>query len=179
MRGQPALRAGLSALALAALAACAGDDDSSFAERQELANTPPWRAMHKVTGPRLVGTFQQFCLEGADDAESRMARLRAAGFVPAGGWRDGMRDFVTNDTRPAVRLSREGRNCAVLARANPGQNAAIHTAIGKWFPQAAQLQDTGLTQIWQTGSKPGEGIAVARTGLGPNSNEIMLALIQL
>ncbi len=178
MPGQPALRAGLPALAMAALAAC-GADDSSFAERQELANTHPAVAMDKVAGPRLVKTFQQFCLEGSPDPAARTARLRAAGFVPAGGWHGNVRDFVTDDRRPLVRLSRDGKSCAVRARATTGQTVAIHGAIGKWFPQAVQVRNSDITQIWQTGRKPGEGIAITRSGLGPQRNEIMLALIQL
>lgn len=178
MQGRAALRVGLSALSLAALAACRGDDDSTFAERQELANTSPRVAVNKAEGSRLVQVFQQFCLEGAADPASRSARLRAAGYVPAGGWRRGMRDFVTNDRRPLVRLTRDGRSCAVGARASTGQTVAIRAAIGTWFPQAAKVRNSGASEIWATGRRPGEGIGITRNPLGPHDNEIILALMQ-
>ncbi|HHW34572.1 MAG TPA: hypothetical protein GXX24_10605 [Paracoccus solventivorans] len=178
MPGQAALRVGLSALSLAALAACSGDDDSTFAERQELANTSPRMAVNKAEGSRLVRVFQEFCLDGAADPATRSARLRAAGYVPAGGWRGGMRDFVTNDRRPLVRLTRDGRSCVVGARASTGQTVAVHAAIGRWFPRAAKVRDTGATEIWLTGRRAGEGIGITHNRRGPHDNEIILALMQ-
>ncbi|MBB1491005.1 MULTISPECIES: hypothetical protein [unclassified Paracoccus (in: a-proteobacteria)] len=164
-------------VALAGLTACATDNDANFAERQELANTSPLLAVPKATGRSLTGNFERFCIKGSADANDRAARLRAAGFVPDGGWRDGLRQFVANDLRPAVRISRDGRLCAVRARAQTGQNAEIHKSMAAWFPQARLLKDSGTEQIWQVG--PNEGIATARNSLGHHFNEIMLARIQL
>lgn len=171
-----AFKAMFAVVALAGLTACA-TDDSSFAERQELANTSPLLAVPKATGRSLTRNFERFCLEGSTDADDRATRLRAAGFVPDGGWRNGLRQFVENDTRPAVRISRDGKLCAVRARAQTGQNAEIQKSMAAWFPQARLLKDRGTDQIWQVG--PSEGIAIARNSLGPHFNEITLARIQL
>ncbi|WP_156800928.1 hypothetical protein [Oceaniovalibus guishaninsula] len=152
-------------------------DDSTFAERQELANTSVFLATPKSAGSTLTTAFKRFCLDGQQDSGSRAARLREAGYVPDGGWRKGFRAFVTNDTRPAVWISREDRLCAVRARAQTGQAAAIRKSIASWFPNARLLASGGAREIWQVG--PGEGIATHRAPFGPHLNEITLARIQL
>ena len=164
-------------MALVSLGGCGATDDSSLAERHELANTSPLSATPKSSGKTLVRTFQTFCLTGSSDAADRTKRLRQAGFVPAAGWSGGLREFVTNDSRPAVRISRDGRLCAVNARAQTGQNVAIQNAITAWFPHARSLKTRGQDEIWQIG--PNDGIATKRGSRGPHYNEIMLARIQL
>ena len=179
MQVGPTLRAGLPLALLAALAACQGADDSSLAERQELANTSMLAVVPKTPPQLLLRGFETHCLTPSDTAGARSARLRAAGYVPAGGWRGDSRDFVTGDRRPKVRITRNGRGCAVIARARTGQEAAVQAALPGWFPQAAAVRSTDRNRIWQTGRSEGEGFAILRSAAGPHQNEIMLALIQL
>lgn len=175
---RPALRRiVVAAVALSAVAACSASDDSTFAERQELANTAFTAAVPKSSGRTLTATFKRFCLEPSAEGGDRSAALRAAGFVPQGGWRGDLREYVTNDSRPAVRISQDGRLCGVRARAQTGQDTAIRAAVKAWYPQAVTLKSGDQRDIWQIG--PAEGIAIQRLPRSPHYNEILLAHIQL
>ncbi len=180
MRYWPALRRAFAASALVALAACTGvDDDSSFAEQQELANIKLKNIVPLSSGSTLAKTFETVCLNGASSVEGRTAQLRAAGFVPVGGWRDGMRSFVIDTSEPMVRMSRDGRVCGVTARARTGQDAEIRKRIATWFPQATPVATSDVTKtIWLTGRASKEAIGITREARGRNENTISVALVR-
>lgn len=163
-----------------ALASCTGvGDDSSFAEQQELANIKTKNVVPLASGATLANTFQAFCLEGPPSVADRTARLRAAGFVPVGGWRGGTRSFVDDDQRPLVRLSDDGKLCGVTARARTGQDATLRARIAQWFPKAQPVEtDSALKEIWSTGRTPDEGIGILRDARGRQENIISVALLR-
>lgn len=179
MRGRPIPRAGWPFALLAALTACNAADDSTRAERLELANTSRLAMVPKSSPAALLQGFEAFCLDAAASPEAQAAGLRQAGYVPAGGWQDGNRDFVTGDQRPKIRITEDGQHCAAIARTGSGQSAAIQAALPRWFPQARKLTSTADKEIWLTGRRADEGVAILHNAAGPHQNEIMLALIQL
>ncbi|NHF71860.1 hypothetical protein [Paracoccus xiamenensis] len=170
----------LAAIALGAVAACGGmADDSSFAERQELANIKTKNVVPLSSGATLMNTFQTYCLNGDPSPTARAARLRAAGYVPDGGWRNGVRRFVTDNSKPMVQLSQDGGLCGVHARARTGQDAEIRRRISMWFPEATPVASTDpLKTIWNTGRAPNEGIGILRNPRGRGENEISVALLR-
>lgn len=176
----PAARVLARALAGAALAACTDtDDDSSFAERQELGNIHVNSIVPQTPASQLVGAFRQICLDGGDTADAGTASLRAAGYVPVGGWRSGIRDFVIEGRRPMVQISRDGRRCGVRARARTGQDAMVRQRIADWFPAAkAPPSDDPERLVWATGRAPNEGIGIIRRPRGPGQHEITVALVR-
>ncbi len=180
MRHRPFLPRAAAVIAVAAVAACTGTgDDSSFAERQELANIKTKNFVPLSSGATLMATFRTYCLEGDPSAASRTARLRAAGFVPVGGWRDGIRRFATDTGQPMVQISQDGGVCGVHARARTGQDILIRRRIAEWFPDARPVPSTDpLKTIWSTGRAPNEAIGVLRNARGPRQNEISVAVLR-
>lgn len=179
MRNGPIPRAGWPIAMLAALTACNATDDSTRAERLELANTSRLAMVPKSSPNALLQGFEEHCLNTTPSPEAQAAKLRQAGYVPAGGWRDGNRDFVTGDQRPKIRITEDGQHCAAIARTSSGQDAAIQAALARWFPKASPLKATADRKIWLTGRRADEGIGILHNVAGPHQNEIMLALIQL
>ena len=165
---------------LGAVAACTGTgDDSTFAEQQELANIKIKNIVPLASGAVLMNTFRAVCLDGDPSVTARTARLRAAGYVPVGGWRNGVRRFVTDTAEPMVQISDDGGLCGVHARARTGQEAEIRQRIAQWFPKAQPVATSDpLKTIWTTGRAPNEGIGILRNPRGRGQNEISVALLR-
>ena len=165
---------------LGAVAACTGTgDDSTFAEQQELANIKIKNIVPLASGAVLMNTFRAVCLDGDPSVTARTARLRAAGYVPVGGWRNGVRRFVTDTAEPMVQISDDGGLCGVHARARTGQEAEIRQRIAQWFPKAQPVATSDpLKTIWTTGRAPNEGIGVLHNPRGRGHNEISVALLR-
>ena len=149
------------------------------AEQQELANIKTKNIVPMALGAVLINTFRAFCLDGDPSVTARTARLRAAGYVPVGGWRNGVRRFVTDTSAPMVQISDDGGLCGVHARARTGQEAEIRQRIAQWFPKAQPVaSDDPLQTIWTTGRAPNEGIGILRNPRGRGHNEISVALLR-
>lgn len=164
-------------LALAALAGCASvNDDSTAAERQELANLPLWAWVPATKPATLVKSFRHFCIETPNDPARRTAVLRAADYIPTGGWNNGIRHFVSGTDRlPMVSLSDTGRLCAVRARARPGQSNAILREIAEAYPDARPMPPSAsYDAAWLI--SPDEMIALLRHPHSTGQNEFTIAL---
>ncbi|MBA4489971.1 hypothetical protein [Paracoccus sp. S1E-3] len=180
MRLRPVIPRVLAFALLGAVAACTGTgDDSTFAEQQELANIKTKNIVPLASGATLMSNFRAFCLDGDPSVTARTAQLRAAGYVPVGGWRNGLRSFVTDTSAPMVQISDDGGLCGVHARARTGQEAEIRQRIAQWFPKAQPVATRdSLKTIWTTGRTPTEGIGILRNPRGRGHNEISVALLR-
>lgn len=183
MHPSAAFRTPLAIAALAAtalLSACAdGGNDASTGERQELANMPAALMVPPTRPAAFVDTFRRHCVATPSDNAVRTARLRAADYVPMGGWSAGVRRFVVADLRPMVVLSDTGRTCAVRARARTGQTSAVARLIATEFPEARPLAASDTYEAaWETAPGQTEVIALLRQGHSPDQNEITLALMR-
>lgn len=162
------------------IAGCAsGANDMTAAERHELSNMPEFFMVPPTRPAALVASFRRYCVETPDDIAARSAMLRAADYVPMGGWTDGKRSFVVQDRRPMVILSESGRLCAVRAKARSGQDSAIRREIAGAYPDARVMPASeNYDAAWETVPDQREVIALIRTPGGPDENEFTIALMR-
>ena len=143
-----------------AVAGCGPARDSP--EARELYNLRPWNAVPASAPARLVGVFEQVCLDGPRAPDAAARALRAMDYVeaPAVG-DDAMRSFVVDDNRPLVMLAPDGRGCAVAAEARTGQSARL--AALAWDTGTAQ----GLIVLQAATTPPGRRARVIVARIGP------------
>lgn len=130
MKAMPAL--------LAAMTLCACDTDGVSPDAAELANIGNRNVVPKSTPAAFVSAFNQFCVTGERDVQSREMRLRRAGYVSAISRPDnGIELFLVDDRRPAVVLS--DTMCLVQAVSRTGQTERARRYIADTFPDARRL----------------------------------------
>ena len=127
-------------LPLALMAGCVSPvpGPGAGADAFELANLRPAHAIPRTAPTRLIATFETTCLDGPQDPDRAAAALRAQDYVETRS-RGQTRGFVVDDSRPAVLLGRDGRSCAVAAKARTGQSERIRAMVARRFPGASAL----------------------------------------
>ncbi|MBC7156659.1 MAG: hypothetical protein H5U20_03985 [Rhodobacteraceae bacterium] len=149
-----------------AVAGCGPARDSP--EARELYNLRPWNAVPASAPARLVGVFEQVCLDGPRAPDAAARALRAMDYVeaPAVG-DDAMRSFVVDDNRPLVMLAPDGRGCAVAAEARTGQSARLAALVARRFPDARPVDPATIAPAaalaWDTGTAQGLIVLQAAT----------------
>lgn len=182
MTALPARPAFCAGLAVAALAGCTdpASDPQRFADQQELANIRVAHIVPRTAPAALVRALRQSCIDAPADLAARRAGLRAAGYIPGAPHRAGLEPWVSDDRRPMVLLSGDGRICAVRAMARAGQEQAIRSAVAGWYPGAAPIMTGGEVgeTLWPLPPSGRTAIALSRHAGGPNQNEITVAYLR-
>jgi hypothetical protein len=166
----------LALFALALLAGCVSPAPGPGAgsDAFELANLRPSNAIPKSSPARLVAGFESICLDGPADPDRAAAALRARDYVEtrAGGQ---TRAFVVDDSRPAVLLGRDGRSCAVAAKARTGQTERIRTMVGRRYPKAQALDPARIGPRTERAWSTGDGLIVLNRVILPGRpSELLL-----
>lgn len=163
-------------LPLALLAACVSPVPGPGAgpDAFELANLRPSNAIPKTSPARLVASFAATCLDGPTDPDRAAAALRAQDYVET-RVRGQTRSFVVDDSRPAVLLGRDGRSCAVAARARTGQTERIRAMIARRYPAAQALDPARIGPRTESAWSTGDGLIVLNRVILPGRpSELLL-----
>ncbi len=121
----------------------------------ELGNIDPSNEIPKASPAQLADTFERFCIDGPRQFDAAESGLRKAGFVPRPTRGDYV-TFVSDDRRPAVKVSVRGAACMVESLSRTGQSERLADLVRRRFPEARPLEALqgrrDLERVWQLDS---------------------------
>ncbi|MCF6445493.1 hypothetical protein [Nereida sp. MMG025] len=155
--------------AVGALAACEpvngnGDFVIPASAMEELRDATPAQMVPRLSASQLTSAFQQYCGKNIGNPAATERALRANGFILLGTMSgDGIKMFVTKDSRPMIGVGREAGGpalCMTITQAGGDYGTALDRYVKSRHGNSVQrLQDINLgtetaENIWVTADNP-------------------------
>lgn len=158
---------------VAALASACTQPAPEGSDAHELANFAQSNLMPKSSPRQVVATFEKACLNGfATESD-----MRSAGFVPLPR-DDKATAYVSDDTRPNVAMTADGKGCSIAAASRTGQTDALRAMVAERFPDARPMDGAtagrlGVEQGWMV-----DGAAIYLQRKMPDFSRMIFGIVR-